>query len=228
MSAPALRQLYESVWPRLTAMFPKDEGVSLPLFIRIPDAYDSPNTRKLMIVGRETGRKWPLLSTVRVKDPVGYCQKLHHDVVTWPKSPGDFHRAARKLQRLLNPDVPPNWFIWANLFPCAQRERRPTETVAKGLLKLRLLPQEVKILDPTAVVFFTGQLYDDVLKTLFPGATYHPCAGVDPPLLCRVQHPKLPQDSFRTDHPGSLRWNGKWSVIEQLAALIRASRAGCC
>src|SRR5207249_4508748 len=122
-------------------------------------------------------------------------------------------------------------FIWANLFPCDQQKRRPTGTVAEELLKLRVLPQEVKILQPEAVVFFTGrtQPYQEALDQLFAGGTYLPCAEIDPddPLLvCQVQHPEkiLPADSFRTDHPGSLRWKRKWSVIEQLAELIQHSR----
>ena len=220
-----LRELYDSVWRGLMDRVPKDAGVSLPLFIDPPHAYFSANLR-LMIVGQETGG-WGDLHGLAAGDPIKRCQQLHHDVVTNPKRLGDFHRAARKLQGLLAPDVPRGGFIWANLFPCAQRERRPTEAVAKELLKLRVLPMEVRILQPKAVVFFTGktQPYQEALDTLFPGATYPPCAGVDPLLVCRVQHRDLRTDAFRTDHPGSLRWKGKWSVIEQLAALIRPSRS---
>jgi hypothetical protein len=83
------------------------------------------------------------------------------------------------------------------------------------------LTEEIRILQPTAVVFFSGPNYDEALRDEFPGLQF---AGVDERRYARrfakVIHNSLPDRSFRSYHPGYLvRNEERWSWVEEIAAL---------
>jgi hypothetical protein len=76
------------------------------------------------------------------------------------------------------------------------------------------LAGEVRALQPTSVVFFTGRAYDRVLVDEFPGTTFETIGDRDPQQFARVVHSSLPRPSFRTYHPSYLTRSGKWLWVE--------------
>jgi hypothetical protein len=78
------------------------------------------------------------------------------------------------------------------------------------------LTAEIRILNPTHVVFFTGPNYDTVLRDEFPGLELRAVDGRPDREFAKAIHPTLPGYAVRTYHPGYLRRTRAWSWIEQI------------
>jgi hypothetical protein len=217
MSRDALRELYRQVWPSFAAL-PVDQGLSWPLFIALPDAYSTARL-KLLVVGQETFSWWGLLGTVMGDDPVGTVMACYDRFKLGEGYRSPFWDATRELVRLLGGSASVG-LAWSNLYPCDQRKRRPDKSLRRPLLDLRLLPQEVAVLKPDAVIFFTGPRYHDALTSLFPDARLAEAGAPPGQWVQRVAHVQLPAASFRTYHPAYLRRKRQGAVIDTLAALI--------
>jgi hypothetical protein len=85
------------------------------------------------------------------------------------------------------------------------------------------LREEITILDPTSVVFFTGPLYDEVLRDEFPGVEFTAYDDRPSRQFACVTHAHLPVRSFRTYHPGYLvRSRQRRAWINEIAAMVTA------
>lgn len=155
--------------------------------------------------------------------------RMHIYEIPSPFKIAPFQKAFKVLMaaadRERNGDV-----LSTNLFRCVLRiDGHPTSRSALRGTREELrqildwqrgcLTNEIRILRPTAVVFFTGPYYDEVLKDEFQGAEL--AAVNDRPVrqFARVIHNSLPRNSFRTYHPSYLH-RGKWSWIEELAVRV--------
>ena len=209
-----LSELYQSLYPELTTELAPFKDVSKPLLCRVPDGYTD-TTVRLMVVGQET-RGWGVAGVQDVGSLMNFYREfdLAHSRPTARRSP--IWQAAHQLFNGLNPQGPERAFIWSNLVKVDQNGSRPKATVEEIVSRFGLLPREIAITRPGAVVFFTGPYYRSRLTTTFPGVSLEPAA----PKISRVVHPQLPKASFHTYHPGYLR-RGHWHVIDALIALIR-------
>lgn len=151
-----LSALYQETWPKLNALLPKDRGISNPLFIHVPPAYETA-ALKLVIIGRETHGWLAHLGDPQCQtDPAALIEKyrvfdLGRNYVSSP-----FWWAAHALQGKLAPQVPPFGFVWSNLFICDQNQTTPQDDIADLLRGVSILKQELAILKPDVVVFFCG------------------------------------------------------------------------
>jgi hypothetical protein len=221
MRQAQLTALYHETWPKLNSVLPKDRNISNPLFIHVPEAYETAKLR-LVIVGREThGWHSHLGDPAYPTDPdmlIAKYQKfdLGRDYVSSP-----FWWAAHNLQKKFAPEVPPFGFVWSNLFICDQNQTTPQDDVADLLREHSILRKELAILQPDVVVFFTGwNPYDYTVRSLFPGIEIAPADGGEGKLLARLKHPDLPIRSFRTYHPKYLRLKGKMGVLDEIRSLV--------
>ncbi|MCE0483309.1 MAG: hypothetical protein LV479_03620 [Methylacidiphilales bacterium] len=214
--------LYQQTWTKLNAALPKDRGISNPLFIHVPEAYETAEL-KLMVIGKETHSwAWHLGDPdhpTSVEKLVAHYREFNLGE-KYVKSP--FWWAAHELQRQLTPAVPPFGFVWSNLFICDQNCKTPENDIGNKLRELSILKEELGILQPDAVVFLTGWYpYDYTIKKLFPGIVMTPEDGDDGKLLSRLSHPALPVQSYRTYHPKYLRLKRKMSVLDLITSKIR-------
>ena len=121
--------------------------------------------------------------------------------------------------------MPPYGFVWSNLFICDQNRTTPEDDVADKLREINILKDELRILQPDAVVFFTGwRLYDYTINKLFPGVIMNPVDGGDGKLLSQLSHPALPAESYRTYHPKYLQLQKKMSILDTIAERIKNSK----
>lgn len=223
MSGVALRELYRSIWPSVAAL-PTDQGLSLPLLISLADTYPIADLR-LLVVGQETQTWYGLLGQELGDDPVERVLSRYAQFNLGAGYPSPFWDAIRKVTRLLGTPEKSVGLAWSNLYPCDQNGDRPGEPLGQALLDMRILPSEVKILDPHAVVFFTGPDYDSALTYLFPSANRADVGASKSQRIHRVEHPDLPTASFRTYHPGYLRRQKQEAAIGTIVDLIKASLA---
>ncbi|MCX6227094.1 MAG: hypothetical protein NTV01_20485 [Bacteroidia bacterium] len=95
---------------------------------------------------------------------------------------------------------------WTNLNKYDLDSKRPFGNFEKEISKFdSILIDEIKILKPDACIFFTGPSFDLRIKSLFNGIVFEKIENWDMKQLCRIIHEILPELTFRTHHPKSLR-----------------------
>jgi len=141
---------------------------------------------------------------------------------------GPFWSAYRKLRIALEGDVDSS-ILWTNLFRMSIdggsvfRNGSPDEILSLCEVQTGLLTDEIGILKPNVVVFFTGPNYDHALARECPTIEYSAFESRTARVAAVLSHPKLPPCSIRTYHPGYLRRRGLWPILDEVIRLIRNS-----
>ena len=204
-----LRVLDNDVWPRLA----KEPDLGGPLLVEVPDAYCKAKV-KLMIVGQQTAG-WGHPADDSIRDLLG--QYRGFELGRRMSSP--FWEATYEIYNFLNPDGPPQGFVWSNLIKVDVNKKRPSRELEELICSIGLLRHELSITEPDVVVFFTGPSYDARLRTTFPGVK---CERVND-FVNRLSHDALPEKAFRSYHPGYLKRSKHWPVIDELKTLLGCS-----
>lgn len=231
-----LERLYHSRWDVLSNAIPERRGMSKPLLAAVPPEYEMAKIR-LLIIGKETNGwgSWDEWSE-SAGDHVDWLRNEYTEFGRGRDTRGKlynspFFQAARGLQSLLNPGCE---FMWLNLFVCSQKRGDkwglPEKSIAEELRKVSFLREEVRILKPAAVIFFTGSgpndkgAYDFTIthERYFPGAefSYHP--GRLWSVIENAVSLGLPEKTVRTYHPGFL-WRNKERrlAIDEIADWVK-------
>jgi len=135
-----------------------------------------------------------------------------------------FWRAFRLLLESIGHNAPTD-ILWTNLFRCdldgsvingsTPEELREILSFQRGLLT-----SEVRVLKPTAVLFFTGPDYDVALRDEFADVTTEPVMGRAEREFARLRHPQLPGVAVRTYHPAYLMRTGRWAWLDDISHLV--------
>ncbi len=184
--------------------------------------------------------EWPHPCLWSLRDAVAYensiealmhAYKAHTYEIKSPYRVAPFERAFNLLMcgvsRKYNGDV-----IGTNLFRCTlqaadRKSRSPlrgTQQQMRQILDWQhgCLTEEIRLLNPTAIAFFTGPNYDGALQDEFPGLRLVAVDDHrDARAFARAIHNSLPQQSFRTYHPGCLVCNQeRWSWVKEIATMM--------
>jgi hypothetical protein len=103
--------------------------------------------------------------------------------------------------------------VFKNATP-KQREKMIT-------VSTEVFQEEVKILKPDIVIFFTGPIYDYALKKIIYGSVFRDVLGHKERVLTVISHDILPKMSWRTYHPAYLQRSRKTSIIDYLCDQIK-------
>ena len=211
-----LDQLYRSKWDVLSKAIPPNCGMSNPLLAAVPSEYEKLK-RRLLIIGKET-HDWGLWDERSKTDPIRALRNGYEGFGRGKKWNSPFFQAARRLQKKLNPDSDPSAFMWLNLLICDQNQKTPTPEIIEKLRAISFLREEISILQPHAVVFFTGPVYDYTIKhrQYFPDAEFEPQL----PLWSKVRAAGLPAKTARTYHPKYLRLKKQFGILDDISAWI--------
>lgn len=68
-----------------------------------------------------------------------------------------------------------------------------------------ILAEEIRIVNPSMCMFFTGPYFDNRLRGVFDGLEFIEIPGWTIKQFCLLRHPLLPVLSFRSYHPRSLK-----------------------
>lgn len=216
-----LRQLYKARISQLFARFEtmgNTEGVSNPHLIKVPEGYCKAKI-KVLIVGQQTQGWHGTIGQNLGPDPVTTLMNVYEQFAHgrhYTRSP--FWQAAHQLYRGLNPDGPDQGFVWTNLIKVDQYGKRAEPLIEEICWEVfNVLPEEITILKPDVIVFFTGPKYEKRLQENFKNIKYvHVDSKVDIGLLARLEHPQLPHYTFRTKHPNYLRRSKQWNVLDKI------------
>ena len=220
------------------------ERLSAPLLLKVSNTWVK-NKKRVLIVGQETlgwnfrkGQhyKWPYdpISSFKdfkmIDDSInamvhGYSFfefAKHHRNYSSP-----FWRAYRQVRKKIGDEIDGinTSVLWSNLFRMSLdggsvikngslEEISNIRTSSAGLLKA-----EIKILNPTSIIFFTGPDYNNSLYSEFENSTLIPFKSYDINQTSYVKHEVLPEKTIRTYHPGYLN-RGKWDIVNQIIETI--------
>jgi hypothetical protein len=130
-------------------------------------------------------------------------------------------QAMREIAATLDTRHEPPRFAWSNLFKVAQNRGRPEPALQDAVLEsFNVLPYEIRLANPRAIVFFTGRPLDDVVTRIFRGARFERVSGFDATWLEHVVHRDLPHETYRTYHPGFLWRKKQRPLVTKLASQI--------
>ena len=144
-----------------------------------------------------------------------------------------FWRAYREIRKAFDSCVEgiETNVLWTNLYRCSndgkswygKKDASARESVEKALQGI--LWEEIKILEPTDIIFFTGPRYDRYLKQSLNGNVEF--APIDDRYstrqLAKFCINELSIPGFRTYHPNYLQRSKNWQVIDLLIKEVGCS-----
>jgi len=195
-----LRSLYKKHWHAIDNCMKKYLDLSAPTVMDISDAYfNSP--KRLMIIGQQT-YGWGT-------GTLDFMLKDYRDFnfgENYRSTP--FWNVTSKVAKILGVDR--YAIAWTNLVKCDYKKDRPPKNIESEIQEaFPVLADEISILAPDIIIFFTGPRYDDRLEKSLPGSTFEKVRNYDPRQLAKISNPNLPAKSIRAYHPNYLQRSGK-------------------
>lgn len=195
-----LKSLYTDRQPdfvNIINSFPNDD-LAGPFLMAPNDKFISQPTR-LLIVGQETAG-WSYHA-----DDVEKQMKHYEEFnlgIDYYSSP--FWNITRKVERALG--IEEYSCAWTNIskfdLDGGRSYGKYEETIATVD---KVLIDEIKILNPSVCLFFTGPSFDERVKGIFDGVKFVDIPDWPNRQFCKLVHPLLPENTFRSYHPKSLR-----------------------
>lgn len=177
--------------------FPDDDLAGPFLISPSSDYYAQSN--RLLIIGQETNG-W----SYHIDD---FEKQMQHYAdfnvgIEYYASP--FWNITRKVESALNNK--PYSCAWTNLNKFDLDSGRPHGVHEATISKLdNILVSEIKVLKPDFCLFYTGPAFDYRLKSIFPDVEFIEIPGFTLRQFCKLKHSDLPENSYRSHHPKSLR-----------------------
>ena len=153
-----------------------------------------------MVVGQQT-LGWDLEN---IRDLLRNYEEFNFGE-SWYSSP--FWNVIRKTESIFGVDM--YSIVWSNLNRCDFERARPEADLELQLHKcFPVLKNEVEILKPDILLFFSGPYFDQHIDRSFPGCQFRKAPGFEERTLARIEHDALPHHTYRTYHPNYLRRSG--------------------
>lgn len=244
----SLLELYRQLLSRANQLPPQlRERLGCPFFPFPRDRWQQARHR-ILLVGQEpfewgfnSGEHYPwphpdlwtlpeALGYPRSVDALTWAYKIHTYEIPSPYHPTPFTRAFDHFISRADHDNSVD-VVSTNIFRCVLRidEQPDSRSSLNGSdddLRRILdwqrgcLTEEISTINPTAVVFFTGPRYDDVLRDEFKDIQFVAVDNRPAREFARVSHERLPKCSVRTYHPGYLvRTRERRFWIDKIAAM---------
>lgn len=195
-----LIELYKSKqheFKSIVETFP-DEDLAGP-FLMSPNEKYFQQKNKLLIIGQESCG-WSYFVD-DIGSQMGNYEQFNLGIDYYP-SP--FWNITRKVETALGNEL--YSCAWTNLNKFDLDSGRPYGEHLEQISKLDyILVNEMEIIAPKICLFYTGPSFDERLSKIFDGIIFQEIEGWSIRQFCKLIHPKLPKNSFRSYHPKSLR-----------------------
>jgi hypothetical protein len=178
-----------------------------------------------MIVGKETygwsiGKNLPYLKDgIENQTIVETLLRQYKGFELGKQLNSPFWQFSRKLNQEFNKSN--RAFIWNNISKVDENMTTPKWDILKGLsadVNNPIIKTEIEILKPNVIVFLTGSVPESHLRNVFNGLKLVPIDKV----VYRMVHPSLPYNSYKTQHPKSLRIRKTFDdVIKLISADVK-------
>jgi hypothetical protein len=162
------------------------------------DKYSS-QPKRLLIVGQETFGWDYHVSNI---DKQMQAYENFNLGVDYYSSP--FWNITRKVERALKNEE--HSCAWTNISKFDHDGGKAQGKYEQVISSLdSILVDEIKIIAPTVCIFFTGPSFDGRIKNIFEGIQFDDVSNWPNRQFCKLTHPLLPENTFRSYHPKSLR-----------------------
>lgn len=172
-----------------------------PFLMDMPTEAFRCSTHRLLIIGQETNG-W--IGHRRINDEAG----LRENMVLYRQF--DFGRTYnttwfRYARSIAGQVVGEATYMWTNIhkYGRASGSGTPSAVVRQAeVCHFNVLAEEIRLIDPTCVIFMSGPRYDTFIRDRLPDAELFPVDGFTYRQIARVSSASLPQVSYRIYHPG--------------------------
>lgn len=195
-----LYQLYEQNRSKLFELqTEKESSLSGPFLIAPNDNYWNSSV-KIAFVGQET-KGWK--SYDQISDQMHQHEKFNLGE-NYFSSP--FWNVIRKIEKELTGNSLCS--AWLNLNRYCENKKRPKQNTRIVLERLdQILQEELKLISPDVIIFFTGPFYDRRVKKIISEDVKN-VEGFRSRELCKYENSPLANLIYRTYHPNYLRRSG--------------------
>jgi hypothetical protein len=192
-----LYQERQTNFKNVVGTFPGDD-LAGP-FLMSPAPHYREQKKPLLIVGQETNG-W----TYHVDEIQKQMDTYEEFEVGKGFDSTTFWNVTRKVENVLGNE--PHSCAWTNLSKFDLYGGKSYGKYEKVISTVdKILVDEIKIINPKICLFFTGPDFDSRLKKVFEGVEFEAIGNWNIKQFCRLRHPELPEYSFRSYHPKSLR-----------------------
>ena len=130
-----------------------------------------------------------------------------------------------KINSALNPNqAEGNNFLWTNVskFTSLDGTALDWNTHLTTVNKFNCLKEEIDITKPDVVMFLSGPNYDDKIKLQFNGEVkFKTFLNRTIREIAQLEHPDLPEHSYRTYHPNYLQRSKKSFLMDELIVHLK-------
>ncbi|MFM2199903.1 MAG: hypothetical protein RLZZ505_3335 [Verrucomicrobiota bacterium] len=227
MKSTELYQIYQSALDSCIANIseipgPGDGGPAFPLTIQPPVGYEEAKL-KVMYFGQETNG-WKDNSSDHFNVNLNLEQLLiiYNAFANTHKCfgyGGQFWNAVRRFQRDFSSVEPNCHFIYNNIIKIGKahsKGRPPTAVLEWQKDWFNLIREEIRILNPDVVIFFSGPNYDHLISRIFDDVNFDKVGEYKTRKLARISSSFLPRHTFRTYHPNYLWRVGLQGVLDTI------------
>lgn len=197
-----LLALYQNNQKRFKEVIEKypDAGFEGPLLLSPNEKYCNQPT-KLLIIGQQTYGWESDVDNMQDQMIASENFNLGEDYYSSP-----FWNITRKLEVALN--IEPYSCAWTNLNKFDLRGGQPYGEYQDAVSKLDdILLSEIDIIKPDVCMFYTGPNFDYKLEAIYNDIEFVELPNFGIRQFCKLKHPNLPVNSYRSYHPKSLRIN---------------------
>lgn len=196
-----LYQNNQNRFKEVIAKYP-DAGFEGPLLLSPNENYYKQPT-KLLIIGQQTNG-WE--SDVDDMQEQMLAYENFNLGESYYSSP--FWNITRKLENALN--IEPYSCAWTNLNKFDLRGQQPYGEYQDLVSKLDdILLSEIDIIKPDVCMFYTGPNFDYKLEAIYKDIEFVELPNFGIRQFCKLKHPNLPENSYRSYHPLALRRTSK-------------------
>jgi len=226
MNNSALRQLYVRHFSERKLSREAGEKCSLPLLMNMPaeDAWQN-NRRRILFVGQESLNCWgedvynKLFDTA---DTPQFIDALMGKYKDFNFSAGNHRYANSPFWRTFRQlgDPAKGEILWSNIFKfdykggaVLRRKDDPAPTSEIYRAQNTLLSEEIRLLQPTAIIFFTGPFYDEAIISEFPDVKIEAFGPEKVRAFAKLSSAQLTMPAFRLYHPNYLSRKKRLDVV---------------
>jgi len=226
-----LLDLYSSKWDKLSFELQSvhdnlelDIKPANPLLLYVDDEVKYNESEiKIMIFGQETNG-WFEEKDVSIEKLQILYDEFFNKGEAWTYG-GQFWNGVNRLIKSLQQKYPEKKIklIWNNTVKIGKKKEKgmPPDYIYEIERNFfRVIPQEVQILKPNIIIFFSGPNYDNIIKDNFGEMNYQTCSLFSSRELGMVEFPGV-QNCFRTYHPNFLFRNNIDDYLESIVESIK-------
>ncbi|MBK7852140.1 MAG: hypothetical protein IPJ66_13705 [Bacteroidetes bacterium] len=201
-----------------------DSLLAGPLLMKCDDSYMNNFTKfKILFIGQEAG--WEISKETMIENLLNKYSSYLDEKVNKIGGSSPFWQYALKINKILNPgNANKKCFLWTNLCKFSDDSKPLSESdYLKEIEHIKILLDEIKIIQPDLIIFFTGPNYDSKIRDQFGQKVIFTqiLDDVAERELAYVQHESLYPSRIviRTYHPGYLKRSSKFQYLDFITEL---------